>query len=223
MDLAGKSVLFHVLDRVLRSREIDEIVVATTNEKRDDAIVEAVSGFGQKVTVFRGSEDDVLDRYFKAASQADADVVVRVTSDCPLIDYQVLDNMIGKFKETEADYLSNFFGGRTFPRGLDAEVFSIQALEKAWVEAKEPSEREHVTPYIWRNPKLFKCEPFKNPIDYSSFRWTLDEGDDYKLLKIIFEKIYPKKEDFLMEEVLRLIEEEPGLAEINAHVEQKKL
>lgn len=223
MDLAGKKVLYHVIDRVLRSKLIDKVVIATTTEEKDDAIVEACEGYDERVTTSRGSENDVLDRYYQAAVQEKANVIIRVTSDCPVIDHEILDRIIQKYLDTGVDYVSNFFNVRMFPRGLDAEVFSFAALEKAHKEAQSQEEREHVTPYIWRNPDIYKCGSFPNDVDLSQHRWTLDEDDDYKLLKEIYDNLYEEKEDFLLKDILELIERKPELAKINTHVEQKKI
>src|SRR3989344_1128542 len=222
MNLEGKPVLLRVLDRVLRARTINHIIIATTDNPNDQKIIELVSGYHPKVSVFQGSEHDVLDRYYKAALAGKAEVVVRITSDCPLIDWGVLDKVVSRFLEAKnVSYISNVGKKRTYPRGLDVEVFGFKDLERAWREAKLPAEREHVTPYIRNHPEIFNALDVENDEDYSFHRWTLDEIDDFKLIEAIYKNLYPKKSDFVMADVLALFERNPDLIKINAHVEQK--
>lgn len=222
MNLEGKPVLLHVLDRVLRARTIDYVVVATTDNPNDQKIVDLVSGYHPKVSVFQGSEHDVLDRYYNAALAGKAEVVVRITSDCPLIDWEVLDKVVSRFLEAKnVSYISNVGKKRTYPRGLDVEVFGFKELERAWRDAKLPAEREHVTPYIRNHPEIFNTLDVENDEDYSFHRWTLDEIDDFKLIAEIYKHLYSQKPDFAMTDVLTLFERNPDLIKINAHVEQK--
>jgi spore coat polysaccharide biosynthesis protein SpsF (cytidylyltransferase family) len=153
MDLAGKTVLARVVSRLRRAERVDEIVVATTDSLADDAIVPECHQL--KVEYFRGSENDVLDRYYQTARVCAAGAVVRITSDCPVIDPQLVDETIRLLQQQGGDYCSNVLP-RTYPRGLDTEVFTVAALEQAWREARDPSEREHVTPYFYRHPELFR-------------------------------------------------------------------
>src|SRR3989339_129547 len=165
MSINGRPMVEYVFDRVGLSKLADEVWLATT-----------VSG-----------QDDVLDRYYQTAKQAEADIVARVTGDCPLADYEVIDQVIAEYKEGGYDYVSNVHPP-TYPDGLDMEVFSFEALEKAWKEAKLPSEREHVTPYIWENPDKFKMKNITAGQDFSAQRWTLDTKEDFELIeKIILE------------------------------------
>jgi len=221
MPLAGRPALFHTIERVQRANLINEIVIATSTLPQDD-IIEKEAAFIH-IKTFRGSEGDVLERYYLAAKEANADTVVRVTSDCPLIDPAVLDQLIELFKETNADYASNFFARRTYPRGLDAEVFTFKALEHAQEKATQKHEREHVTPFIWAQPKLFKCASLQQDKDLSTLRWTLDEKDDYRLLTEIFNTLYPQNPNFSTEDILTLLEKRPELKTLNEHVEQKKV
>lgn len=222
LDLEGKPVLLRVIDRVLESKNINQVVVATTTNLNDQKIVDLLKDYHSKVFVFRGSEEDVLDRYYQAAKGQKADVVVRITSDCPLMDSEVLDKVINVFlKEKDIDYASNVFAKRTFPRGLDVEVFSFEVLEKTWQEAENKDDREHVTLYIRKNPDLFKCMNVAHDTDYSHYRWTLDEKEDYELIKIIYQELYPKNPDFRMADIIELFDKKPELVKINQHVEQK--
>ena len=216
-DLGGATVLDRVLNRLGRSRLIQESLVATTIEPADDAIVEHCERTGRKV--FRGSEQDVLDRYYQAAKYVNADVVVRITSDCPVIDPEVTDATVRAFLDRHADYASNI-RVRSYPRGLDTEVMTVQALERAWRESTKPYEREHVTPYIYENPQEFKLHGIENDTDCSRHRWTVDTPEDLELLRAIYER-FGGRDDFGWREVLKLVESDPSLAEINRNIVQK--
>jgi spore coat polysaccharide biosynthesis protein SpsF len=217
MDLAGETVLGRVVNRLGRSREIDRIVVATTDMTEDDPIIDACERL--RVACFRGAERDVLDRFYKAAHENAADAVVRVTSDCPLIDPEIVDDTVIIFRDQGSDYASNVFP-RTFPRGLDAEVFSMGALDRAWSEACEPHQREHVTPYFYENPEKFRQASLTGTADYSRYRWTLDTREDLELLGTIYSR-FDGRDDFSWQEVTQLMEREPELAELNSGVLQK--
>ena len=221
-EILGKPVILWDLDRISLSKLVDEIVVAIPYGKENDVIVDTIKEYNDKIVITKGSEDDVLDRYYQAAVQANANVVVRITSDCPLIDPTVIDNVIEQFLDNDCDYCSNSLT-RTYPRGLDTEVFSFKALEEAWNEAKKDYEREHVTPYIIENPDKFKLLNVANDIDLSHFRWTLDTKEDFEFINAVYKRIFPKKQLFLMDDVLELLGKEPELIEINRHIEQKQL
>lgn len=217
MELAGETVLARVVDRLRRSREIDTIVVATTNATADEVIVSECGRL--QVSCFRGSEQDVLDRYYQAAHANAADVVVRVTSDCPLIDPKLVDDTVIIFRDQKADYASNVFP-RTYPRGLDTEVFTVAALDRAWSEAREPHQREHVTPYLYENPQMFRQASMKGAADYSHYRWTLDTREDLELLRTVYSR-FDGCDDFSWQEVIHLMEREPELTDLNSEVLQK--
>ncbi|WP_446897236.1 cytidylyltransferase domain-containing protein [Clostridium sp. LBM24168] len=222
--ICGKTVLEHVIGRLKRVRNIDKIVIATTTKKQDDIIVEIAEK--SLVCYFRGSEQDVLSRYYYAAKQYDADIVIRVTSDCPLIDPEVIDNMIEKFKnlnkKENIDYLSNKIKP-TYPRGLDVEIFTFDALEKCFREANKDYEREHVTPYIYLNPDKFKFKNYENKEDYSTFRWTLDTKEDLELIEIIYNNLYKENSLFYFEDILKFVLSNPEISKINKNVMQKEL
>jgi spore coat polysaccharide biosynthesis protein SpsF len=215
-------VLEHVIDRVRQSKLIDEIIIATTTHNRDDVI--ETEALRCRVEVFRGSEDDVLSRYYYAAKENDLDVVVRITSDCPLIDPKVLDEVIQCYVNNDYDIVSNAgsdLSKRTYPRGLDTEVFSFKVLEKSYANAKETYQREHVTPYIYENS--IGAYYYKNDVDYSKHRWTLDTDEDFNLLSEIYKHLYHGEHDFYLSDIVKLFEVKEELFNINAHVEQKKL
>src|SRR5258708_34143030 len=217
MDLGGAAVLDRVLNRLGRSELIHELLVATTVEPADDAIVEHCKRTGRKV--FRGSEQDVLDRYYHAAKYIDADVAVRITSDCPVIDPDVTDATIRGFFDQHADYASNALV-RTYPRGLDTEVMTVRALERAWRESTKPYQREHVTPYIYENPSQFKLHGIENDVDSSRHRWTLDTPEDLQLLRAIYER-FGGRADFTCPQLLQAMQHHPSLPTLNPHLVPK--
>lgn len=218
MRLGQKSVLEHVVERVRQCTMIDEVVVATTDYQIDDAIIEECKKLF--VNTFRGSSEDVLSRYYGAAKEARAQIVIRITSDCPFIDAEVLTNMLKSFCEKQPDYLSNTLI-RTYPRGLDVEVMTFAALKEAHEKATQDYEREHVTPYIYKHPHLFYIEQCVSNEDHSNLRLTLDTEEDLTLIKTVYEKL--SSTPFGYNDILKLFMEMPQLAEINMHVEQKKL
>jgi spore coat polysaccharide biosynthesis protein SpsF len=217
MDLGGESVLARVVKRLRRAALLNEVVVATTEAPTDEAIVRECQRLG--VRCFRGSETDVLDRYYQTARACGAEVVVRITSDCPLIDPELVDETIQMFLGQHADYGSNV-APRRYPRGLDTEVFTTAALEQAWQEAHEAHQREHVTPYFNEHPEQFRLISAGGQIDYSGYRWTLDTAEDLELLRSIYSRL-GNRDDFHWREALAVVEREPELAELNAHVVQK--
>ncbi|MCS6131034.1 acylneuraminate cytidylyltransferase [Clostridium botulinum] len=222
-NICGKTILEHDIDRLKRVKNIDKIVIATTTLERDNAVVEEAKRLG--VTYFRGSEEDVLSRYYYAAKENNADVIVRVTSDCPLIDSEITDKTIHFYLENcdKYDYVSNSLK-RTYPRGLDTEVFSYKILTKTFSEATYKKDREHVTAYIWGNPNIFNLGCYENNIDYSHLRWTLDTSEDLELINRIYHYLYnDKSNNFNMNDILKLYEKYPELRKINIDIKQKEL
>jgi spore coat polysaccharide biosynthesis protein SpsF len=217
----GKPLLTYQIERLQRVTRADAIAIATTTNATDDPIVELSAALG--VGCFKGSEQDVLSRYFGAAQATAADVVVRVTSDCPLIDPQIIDEVIGHYLThcDRYDYVSNSIQ-RTYPRGLDTEVFSVGVLEQAHREATAPPEREHVTPFIYNHPERYAIGHVTYPQDLSHHRWTVDTPEDFELIRRMLEELYPHKPDFSLQDCLTVIEQHPDWPAINAHVEQKK-
>jgi spore coat polysaccharide biosynthesis protein SpsF len=218
-DLEGETMLARVVQRLRRATLIDEVLIATTDEKADDAIVTECRRCS--VPVFRGDEKDVLDRYFRAAQLTKAEVVVRITADCPLIDPQVTDKTVGAFKEQSPDYASNCIV-RTYPRGLDTEVMTVRALERAWRTANKPHERAHVTPYIYEHPDEFKLLSVTGAEDYSGHRWTVDTPEDLEFVRAIYAR-FKDQPEFGGPDVLDLVASEPALAELNQSILQKAL
>lgn len=223
MRLQGKTVLEHVIIRVKQSKEIDTIVIATTTKSDDDIIAEEAARLNVKC--FRGSEEDVLSRYYYAAKEINADVVVRITSDCPLIDPKVIDKALFKFKSlyvtNSVDYLSNTIE-RTYPRGLDMETVPFNKLEEAFNDADKPHQREHVTPYFYENPDKFNLINYSNNINYSDYRLTLDTPEDFELITKIYEELYNGQHDFYLDDIIELYKYNPiKLIQINENIEQK--
>jgi glutamate-1-semialdehyde-2,1-aminomutase len=211
-DVEGRPVLWHVVNRIRGVGSVDHVVVATSTESIDNVIAEFCET--NVIDCFRGSEVDVLDRFYEAARHYCADVVVRVTADCPLIDPKVVDRVVRTHLEGGYDYTSNTLR-YTYPDGLDAEVFSFAALETTWREAHLPAEREHVTPYV-RASGRFRVHNVENEVDLSrsSLRWTIDESSDLEFIRAVFGRLWQKQESFGLPEVLQLLEDEPYLASI---------
>lgn len=220
--ICGKTVLEHDINRLKQAKNIDEIVIATTTKKDDDAIVDEAKRLNVKY--FRGSEQDVLSRYYYAAKENKANIVIRVTSDCPCLDYIILDDMVEKFSNnlSQYDYFSNTIL-RTFPRGYDIEIFSFEVLEEAFINAKLNYEREHVTPYLYNKINNYKIGHYKYKNDYSKYRVTLDTVEDFKVINNIYKELYNCETYFLLEDVIKFLEDNPNIARINDDIEQKKL
>jgi spore coat polysaccharide biosynthesis protein SpsF len=219
MDLGGETVLARVVRRLCRANLIDEIVVATTNSAVDQAIVDECRRL--RVRVFRGEEHDVLDRYYQTARSMCAEGIVRITSDCPLIDPEITDNTIRSFLDRRPDYASNALQ-RTYPRGLDTEVMTWDALACAWQEAKIPYQRAHVTPYLYENPGRFDILAFKGADDFSDHRWTLDAPEDIAFIRAVYDRL-ENDDSFAWQDVLAVLQREPELLELNRDVMQKAL
>jgi spore coat polysaccharide biosynthesis protein SpsF len=219
LDLCGQTVLARVVQRVRRSRLAGDVVIATTTKSSDDVLVEECGRLAVKV--FRGSESDVLDRYYNAANHFHADVIVRICSDCPLIDPEIVDQTIRSFLEAQADYASNALD-RTYPRGLDAEIVSWQALACCWRDARASYQRSHVTPYIYENPDQFRIVRARGCEDYSDCRWTLDTTEDLAFIRAVYGRM-EDKDGFSWRDVLSVLDEEPELKELNQHIVQKAL
>jgi spore coat polysaccharide biosynthesis protein SpsF len=222
LPILGKPMLAHQLERLERCTLADEILVATTNGTGELPIIELVKSL-PSVGLVQGPEEDVLARYYQAARQCGGDVIVRITSDCPLIEPAVVDLCIDTYMSCRdsVDYTSNCHM-RSYPRGLDTEVFSFAALEYAYKEASATADREHVTPFIWRQPEQFRLGEVVDVEDHSDLRWTVDTPEDFKLVTSIFEALYPANPTFSYREVLSYLQTHPELSEINRHIEQKQ-
>ncbi len=209
-DVAGRPLLLHVVERVRSARGVDKVVVATTDQSSDHAIADLCQREG--IQCFRGSEDDVLDRFYRTAEANSADILVRITADCPLIDPAVIDRVIARFQVGDCDYVSNTLR-YTYPDGLDTEVFSFAALERAWREAKKPSEREHVTPYLRTEKFRMANVESETPVPLGKHRWTVDYPADLEFVRRIYEE-FSGNNDFGFQDIFRLLRERPELATI---------
>jgi spore coat polysaccharide biosynthesis protein SpsF (cytidylyltransferase family) len=216
--VAGQPLLYHVVRRARRARTLDMVVVATTDGPADDGVARLCED--SSVPYFRGSEDDVLDRYYQAANAFKADVIVRLTADCPLLDPAVIDKVVREFQSGSYDYVSNTIIP-TYPDGLDTEVFLHSTLKRAWQEARLKSEREHVTPYIWKQPALFRLLNVENEPDLSALRWTVDEPQDLEFVRRVY-SCMGSVPDFGMQEVLDLLHSHPELKDVNAGFERNE-
>lgn len=218
-DLNGATMLERVVNRTRRATSLSGLMVATSTEASDHPVVDLCRRLG--VSCFRGSEADVLDRYYQAAQMAGADNIVRITSDCPLIDPSIIDKTVGEFQARKPDYASNTLQ-RRYPRGLDTEVFTMAGLEQCWREANEEHQRVHVTPYFYQHPELFRLHPVIGEQDFSMHRWTVDTPEDMQFVRAIYSRLGPRDE-FGWKDVLALLKREPALAAINQSISQKAL
>jgi glutamate-1-semialdehyde aminotransferase/spore coat polysaccharide biosynthesis protein SpsF (cytidylyltransferase family) len=211
-DLAGRPMLWHVVHRVRGAKSVDQVVIATTDREVDDPIAKFCEREG--IGCFRGNEQDVLDRFYQAAKANDADVVVRITADCPLVDPEVIDKVLSRFAQGDCDYACNVMR-YTYPDGLDTEVFSFAALEKAWREADKPSEREHVTPYLRTGKFRTANVESEIPVSPEKFRWTVDHPADLEFVRRVY-AAFSKNGKFGFRRVFDLLKERPDLATIQA-------
>ena len=216
-EVNGRPLLSYMLERVSAARTLDRVVIATTDRLQDDAIVEFCRKQG--IFVFRGSEDDVLDRYYQCALRLKADSVVRLTSDCPLIAPWVIDEIVEVYLSGNYDYVANTAPPvGTYPDGMDVEVFSFAALERAWREARKPSEREHVTFYFWQNPHLFKTYRHDLSENLSDYRLTVDYPEDFEVIQAILSTLYPQNPLFTMQEIITFLQQNPEIRARNASI-----
>lgn len=212
-----RPLLGHLLDRLRRSRRLETIVVATTATETDRPI--RVFAEAEGVPAFAGSEEDVLDRYHAAAEEYKIDPVVRITADCPLMDPAVVDLVIERFLDGEADYVSNAAPlPATYPDGMDVEVFPFAALRQAWLEAVKPSDREHVTFYLWNHPDRFKLRRVDHSPDWSAYRLTVDYPEDLRLVEAVLNHFLPRNPGFGLDEIVRYLDSSPEVKALNARI-----
>ncbi|MBF9237698.1 glycosyltransferase family protein [Hymenobacter sp. BT683] len=220
LPLAGQPLLVRMVERVQRAHLAGTIVVATTTDAADDAVAACCAAHG--LECFRGSALDLLDRHYQAARHYGADVVLKIPSDCPLIDPGVIDEVVGFYLHfaDRYDFVSNLHPA-TFPDGNDVEVMPFEALETAWREAQRPLEREHTTPFFWENPGQFRLGnvAWDSGKDFSmSHRWTIDYPEDYKFISAVYEALYPTNAAFGLDDILALLVRRPDIAQLNAHL-----
>lgn len=218
LPLAGEPMLVRLVERLRRVQRANGIFIATTTNATDDPIAALCAQLG--VACHRGSEHDVLSRYADAARLHGADVVVRITSDCPLIAPALIDQVIATYEEGDSDYVSNMLPP-SWPYGMAVEVFSAAALQQAHAEATQPAEREHVTPFIYWHPERYRLRNVASPVDLSQHRWTVDTPEDYQLVRRLFETLIPAHPEFTQEDILTLLDTHPDWMRINQHIQQK--
>jgi spore coat polysaccharide biosynthesis protein SpsF len=215
LPLAGKPMLWQQVERLLRAERLDRLIIATTEEREDDAIVALAEEFS--IALYRGSRDDVLDRFYRAARALRPDFVVRLTADCPLCDWQLIDQLVEFAVDGDYDYASNCLEP-SWPDGLDAEVVRFAALECAWSEAASRVDREHVTQFIIRQPERFRVGSMRHGVDLSQMRWTVDEPQDYEFVARVYDELYAQNRAFSTGDVLQLLRRKPELLAINSGI-----
>ena len=225
MDINNKPLLHYVINQVSNSTKIDKLIIATTTKNQDDQVVSYANSEG--IEIFRGNEQDVLDRYYQCAKMYGADIIVRITSDCPLIDPKLIDKCVVEFTNNKFDYFSNIHKKQNekwiyhlsgFPLGFAVEVFTFNALGKAWKNAKKLSEREHVTLYVLNNPQFFKIGNLENPNDYSDMRLAVDHKVDYDLVKLVIDH-FPDNEIFDLDKIADFLNHNPQLKQMNSYLQ----
>lgn len=221
IDIAGEPMLVRVVERVRKAHHLHQVVVATTTDPSDDAVEDLCVQRGYPC--YRGSMHDVLDRYYQAAKQFAAQVIVRITADCPVIDPQLIDQAVEARERTGADFVANRLPPpwrRTYPIGLDIEVCTFAALARAWEQADQLIHREHVMPYLYEQEGRFHVHILNHEPDYGYLRWTVDTPEDLELIRCIY-AYFDGRDDFSWLDVLDLVQNQPHLAEINASVKHK--
>ena len=213
-----KTVLYFVIKQLQSCKLIDKIIVATTTLEDDNKIADFSKDLG--IDCFRGSSNNVLDRYYQCAKEYSILTIIRIPSDKPLIDPEIVDNVVSVFRNNSYDYVTNFLSNPTFPSGTEVEIFSMNALKKAWKKAKLPSEREHVTKYFSNHEEKFKMTHIENSENLSHLRWAVDRIEDLTLVRKIVSKI--KKRPILMKDIIELFAKEPELVEINKNVKRQE-
>ncbi len=219
-ELSGKPLLYHVVDRIKHSTEIDKIIIATTKSSNDDLISRWAKDNG--FFCYRGSEENVLERYYYAAEKYNADLIVRITADDPFKDFRIIDKAVRIIKENNLDFVCNN-NPTSFPEGLDVEVLTMNSLKKSFQNSKSKFEQEHVTQHIHLNKNNFKIFNIRNNENLSHYRWTIDTIEDYNFSKLIYDHLYVENEIFLTEKIYELLEKKPFLSEINKNISRSTL
>lgn len=216
-EIAGKPMLFHVLRRVQNAELISNVILATTTDPRDKILAKIAKAAGAET--YFGNAEDVLDRYYQVAKKIKASNIVRITADCPVIDPHIIDSVIRKFSNAKCEYASN---ASAVPEGLGVEVFSLEALKKTWAEAKLMSEREHVTPYMWKNPHRFKLLEVKDKSNFHELRLTVDYEVDLLLITELYHHLFESNPYFGYDDILLLLKQYPKLSQINRGIPRRE-
>jgi spore coat polysaccharide biosynthesis protein SpsF len=219
--MLGRPMLSWMIERVKAAKNIDAVVLLTSTDISDDPVADFCRE--EKVDCYRGSLDDVLDRYYQAACLYKSDHIIRLTGDCPLIDPRIIDEMVDFYESHQYEYIANSAPPPgTFPDGMDVEICSFQALERAWREADKPSQREHVTFYFWQNPDKFCTFRYDRKEDFSAVRLTVDYPEDFNMVNEIYTRLYPQNPLFSMDDILTLLKEHPALRDINQGIKRNQ-
>lgn len=220
MEIEEKPMLWHIINRLGRVKIIDKIVVATTINPKDQPIIDFC--IQNNVGYFRGSEEDVLERFYLTSKQFNASVVIRLTADCPLIDPDLISIVLCQFFEQKLDYIAVATGAGAanknvnhYPDGLDCEVFTSKALHKAYKKAYDPREREHATMYIWKRSNIFRTGLVESSQDYSNLRFVVDYPEDLRFVRSVYSRLYPAKPDFSLDDIMSLLQSNPDILAIN--------
>ena len=214
----GKSLIWHIIERLKSCKKVEQIILATSSREEDKKLIEIANDCN--ILSFAGDENDVLSRFYHAALKFNADPIIRITGDCPLVDPSLVDKILEFYLENNYDFVSNTIIP-TYPDGLDIEIFSLKSLTKAFNEAKLKSEKEHVTPYIWKNPKIFQLFNYKNKEDLSDYRWTVDEQLDLELIREIYSNFKPKI-IFSFKDVIEMAKLNPQIFKINENIKRNE-
>lgn len=218
LEINGRPMISYMLERVARAKTIQHIILATGTDPADDPLADFCKK--NNIACYRGSQEDVLDRYYQAAKTVHAQIVVRLTGDCPLIDPNIVDAMVTIFRKGDYDYVANTISPKwTVPEGMDVEIFSFKNLERAWQEAKKPSEREHVTFYFWKNPQLFSIYQYKIDEDLSGYRLTVDYPEDFEVVRAVMTHLYPQNPRFSMQDIVEFLKNHPEIHERNKNIQ----
>jgi len=212
--IQSKPMIWHVINRVKKIKNVEQIILATSTNVSDKPLVKIAEK--EKIFAFTGNTNDVLDRYYQASLKYNANPIIRITGDCPLIDPRLITKMLDFFQNKKYDLVANNLNP-TYPDGLDASIFSFSALEQAWKKANLQSEREHVVPYITKNKNLFKIFSYENSKNFSNYRWTVDEKNDLSFVRKIYYLMKPKT-IFYSNDILKLIKQNPKLLTINSSI-----
>lgn len=218
--ILGQPMILRQIERIRYARRVDRLVLATSTDTSDDVLVEHCEA--ASVECARGSLEDVLDRYYQVARRFGPAHVIRLTGDCPLTDPEMLDAVVEFHIAGASDYTSNSLNEPTFPNGLDVEVMRFACLEQAWRQAHLPSEREHVTPYLYNTPGRFRLGDYRGEPDLSDLRWTVDEPEDLEFIRRIYAALYPANPAFRTRDILALLEREPALSSINSRFQRNE-
>jgi spore coat polysaccharide biosynthesis protein SpsF len=215
----GRPMLSYMIERVRAARALEKVILATSQAPDDDVLAEFCRS--NNILCFRGDLEDVLDRYYQSASAFNCKHIVRLTSDCPIVDPRVIDNMVGIYHSGGYDYVANTCPpeGFSYPEGMDVEIFSMNGLEKAWRETKKPSEREHVTFYFWQNPEIFSIFRHDLDDDLSHYRLTVDYPEDFEVVSRIISELYPKDPLFSMHDIIDYLEKNPEVKGLNDDIQ----